>query len=120
MEPGRKVEGRAMTDTEFARAFERGEVPNASFHHADHLRVAWVYLEESGSLDVATARMAAALRRFATNAGKPEKYSDAITEFFMRALAEARQAMPGTTLADVLGVHPQLLDAHASVSAPRD
>lgn len=104
-----------MTDTEFARAFERGAVPNAAFHHADHLRLAWVYLEEASSLDEATARMAAALRRFATNAGKPEKYSDAVTGFFMRELAAARAAMPGAPLANVLRAYPRLLDKNASI-----
>jgi hypothetical protein len=35
-----------MDEIELARALERGELPNAGFHHADHLRVAWVYLSE--------------------------------------------------------------------------
>lgn len=102
-----------MTDVEFARAFERGAVPNADFHHVDHLRVAWVYLDEASSLDEAIARMAAALRRFATNAGKPEKYSDAVTEFFMRELAAARAARPGAALRDVLQAFPRLLQKDA-------
>jgi len=102
-----------VTDVEFARAFERGAVPNADFHHVDHLRVAWVYLDEASSLDEAIARMAAALRRFATNAGKPEKYSDAVTEFFMRELAAARAACPGAALRDVLQAFPRLLQKDA-------
>jgi hypothetical protein len=102
-----------MTDSEFARAFERGAVPSADFHHADHLRLAWVYLDEASSLEEATARMAAALRRFATNAGRPEKYSDAVTSFFMRELAAARAAIPGAALCDVLRVYPHLLDKDA-------
>jgi hypothetical protein len=108
-----------MIDREFARAFERGEVPNADFHHVDHLRLAWVYLEELPSLDAATARMAGALRRFAASAGKPEKYSDAITGFFMRELAAKRDAMPGAALADVLRAHPRLLDKDASTATAR-
>ncbi len=108
-----------MTDVECARAFERGDVPPAGFHHADHLRVAWVYLDESPTLEAATARMAAALRRFAASAGKPEKYSDAITGFFMRELAATRDAMPGAALADVLRAHPRLLDKDASAATTR-
>ena len=46
-----------------ARAFERGEVPPGDFHHASHLRVAWVYLRECPSVADATDRMAALLRR---------------------------------------------------------
>jgi 5'-deoxynucleotidase YfbR-like HD superfamily hydrolase len=108
-----------MTDTEFARAFERGAVPNADFHHADHLRLAWVYLEEASSLDEAIAKMATALRRFATNAGKPEKYSDAVTEFFMRELAAARAAKPGAALCDVLQAFPRLLNKDAPTTGQR-
>ena len=43
-----------MTDLELARALERGDVSNADFHHESHLRVAWVYLNESTSLADAT------------------------------------------------------------------
>jgi hypothetical protein len=104
-----------VTDTEFARAFEVGAVRNADFHHADHLRLAWVYLDEASTLDEATARMAAVLRRFAAGAGKPEKYSDAITGFFMRELAAARAAMPGAALPEVLRANPRLLDKNIPI-----
>jgi hypothetical protein len=103
-----------MTETEFARAFERGDVPPSDFHHVDHLRLASVYLAETSSVDEALARMAIALRRFATNAGKPDKYSDAITEFFMRELAAARAASPGLTLSEVLRAHPRLADKQSA------
>jgi hypothetical protein len=76
-----------MSDTAFARAFERGEIAAADFHHASHLRLALAYLEETGSVDEATERMASALRRFATAAGHPEKYHETITLFWMRMLA---------------------------------
>ena len=36
-----------MTDIEFTRRFERGEVRNEDFHHREHLRVAWTYLRET-------------------------------------------------------------------------
>src|ERR1051325_7968792 len=99
-----------MTDAEFARAFERGAVANADFHHRSHLRLAWVYLSESASTEAATARMAGELRRFAARAGKPEKYSDAVTEFWMRELAVVRASMPGAGFDEVMLAHPRLLD----------
>jgi hypothetical protein len=99
-----------MTDAELTRALERCEVPNAGFHHADHLRVAWVYLEESPTVDAALARMAATIRRFAVSVGKAEKYSDAITGFWMYQMAAVRALMPGADLAAVLQAHPRLLD----------
>lgn len=76
-----------MGDAAFARAFERGEIAPADFHHASHLRLALAYLEESTSVDDAAERMASALRRFATAAGHPEKYHHTITWFWMHMVA---------------------------------
>lgn len=76
-----------MTDTAFARAFERGEIAAADFHHASHLRLALAYLAESASVDEAAERMAVTLRRFATAAGHPEKYHHTITVFWMHMVA---------------------------------
>jgi hypothetical protein len=105
-----------MTDAEFARAFERGEIAPADFHHRSHLRLAWVYLAESASPDVAAERMAGAIREFAARAGKPEKYSDSVTQFWMRELAAVRSAMPESAFDEVIEAHPRLLDKDLSGS----
>jgi hypothetical protein len=99
-----------MTDAELARAFERGEIPNAEFHHRSHLRVAWAYLRESGTIPHATERMAATLRQFAASAGKLEKYHHTMTVFWMHALALAGSSMRDRDAADVLRANPCLLD----------
>jgi len=99
-----------MTDVELTRALERGEIPNEGFHHVDHLRVAWVYLEESPTVEGALARMAETLRRFATSVGKPEKYSDPLTAFWMYQMAAARALMPGADCAAIVDRYPWLLD----------
>jgi hypothetical protein len=101
-----------VTDAELTRALERCEIPNEGFPHAYHVRVAWVYLAESASVDDATERMAATLRRFAASVGKAEKYDHPMTAFWMRTLADARAAHPGRTLDEVLGAQPDLLDKH--------
>jgi hypothetical protein len=79
-----------MTDAAFARAFDRGEVAPADFDHRAHMRVAWVYLRESPSLDGAVARMRAAIKRFAAAAGKSDKYHETITVAWMILLSDAR------------------------------
>jgi hypothetical protein len=109
----------AAPDVELTRALERGEVPNAGFPHASHLRVAWVYLSESPTVDQALARMAATLRRFAASVGRAEKYSDAITAFWMYQMAAARAVMPGAGVDDVLRAFPRLLDKDLIASTPR-
>ncbi len=75
-------------DADFARAFENGQIAAADFRHASHLRLALAYLAETGSVDEATERMTAALRRFATAAGRAEKYHHTLTTFWMRAVAQ--------------------------------
>ena len=115
-----------MSDAELARRFEAGEIPASAFHHVDHLRVAWVYLAESPSLDAATARMRAALQRFAAAAGHSEKYSDAVTTFWMERVAAARTAHGTADFAALLRACPHLLDKDLDASsthpvdAPRD
>jgi hypothetical protein len=99
-----------MTDVELTRALERGQIPNEGFHHVDHLRVAWVYLEESPTVDEAFTRMAATLRRFAAAVGKPEKYSDPLTAFWMYQTAAARAMMPGADFPAIIARYPWLLD----------
>ena len=99
-------------DVELTRALERCEIPNEGFAHASHVRVAWVYLSESASIDQAIERMAATLRRFAVSVGQAGKYSDATTVFWMRQVAAARAAMPAAGLDAVLRAFPRLLDKH--------
>jgi hypothetical protein len=97
-------------DVELARTLERCEVPNEGFPHASHLRVAWVYLNESATVDQAIERMADTLRRFAVSTGKTEKYSEATTVFWMLQIAAARAVMPGAGFDAVLRAYPRLLD----------
>lgn len=97
-------------DVELTRALERCEIPTEGFPHASHLRVAWTYLCESVSLDAAIERMTVTLRRFAASVGKPEKYSDATTTFWMLQVAAARAALPGAGLDIILRAYPRLLD----------
>jgi hypothetical protein len=97
-------------DILLTRALERCDVPNEGFPHASHLRVAWVYLNESPSLDQALERMSATLRAFAASVGKAEKYSESTTRFWMLQVAAARAAMPDADLDAVLRAYPRLLD----------
>ena len=97
-------------DVEMTRALERCTIPNEGFSHSLHLRVAWVYLNESVSLDQAVERMAMTLRRFAASVGKAEKFSEPTTVFWILQVAAARAAMPGAGLDAVLRAYPRLLD----------
>jgi len=97
-----------MTDVQLTRALERGEIPNKDFHHASHLHVAWVYLAESSSVQQAANRMRDTLRRLAAAAGKPEKYHETITLFWVHLLAHASKC--GERLEEIVHANPQLLE----------
>jgi len=99
-----------MTDVELTRALERGEMANEDFHHASHLHVAWVYLAESSSVREAANKMRNTLSRFAATAGKPEKYHETITLFWVYLLSHARVASRAERLEDIVHPNPQLLE----------
>jgi len=99
-----------MTDVELTRALERGEVANEDFHHVSHLHVAWVYLAESPSVQQAANKMRDTLRRFAAAAGKPQKYHETITLFWVHLLSRARAAGGGERLEEIVHANPQLLE----------
>ena len=97
-----------MTDVELTRALERGEIKD--FHHASHLHVAWVYLTESSSVQQAARKMRNTLRRFAAAAGKPEKYHETITLFWVHLLSRAHAASCARRLQEIVQANPQLLE----------
>jgi hypothetical protein len=99
-----------MTDVELTRALERGEIANENFHHVSHLHVAWVYLAESSSVQQAGDKMRDTLRRFAAAAGKPQKYHETITLFWVHLLSRAHAASGGECLEEIVHANPQLLE----------
>ena len=99
-----------MTDMELTRALERGEIANDDFHHVSHLHVAWVYLAESSSVQQAANKMRDTLRRFATAAGKPQKYHETITLFWVHLLSRAHADSGGERLEEIVRANPQLLE----------
>lgn len=100
-----------MTDEQFARAFERGEIAPAEFDHRAHVRVAWVYVREGPSLDAATTRMRDGIRRFAAAAQASQKYHETITVLWMRLLADAASHLAAPCeLVELFAQYPELAD----------
>ena len=67
--------------------FDRGAIPNAAFHHQDHVRIAFEMLANA-DFETALARFASRLRMIAATAGHPEKFHMTITVAFMSAISE--------------------------------
>src|SRR4029077_20718277 len=105
-----------MNDVELTRPLERAEIPNKQFHHASHLHVAWVYLSESATVDEAAAKMRDTLRRLAAAGGKPEKYHETVTLFWIHLLSRAHAATDGKSLEEIVHANPCLLEKNFLLS----
>jgi hypothetical protein len=82
-----------MTDDEFIAAFEDCRLANESFRHADHVRMAFLYLSRYPALE-AIQRFSSSLARFAAAKGKPGLYHETITWAFLLLIRE-RMARAG-------------------------
>jgi hypothetical protein len=86
-----------MTNAEVVEEFEQGRGPGGSFHHTDHIRVAFAYLSEYPVLE-ALNRFCAALKRYAAARGKANLYHETITWAYVFLIRERilRVASPQT------------------------
>jgi hypothetical protein len=82
-----------MTGDDLIKQFEDGTTPPGSFHHADHVRLAFEYLCRYSVLE-ALQRFSDALKRFAAAQGKPQLYHETITWAYLILIRE-RQARAG-------------------------
>ena len=82
-----------LSDDALVEEFESCRLPAAQFHHADHIRLAWIFLGRMSEPE-ATDRIVAAIKRFAAHNGVSEKYHHTITLAWMRLVAAARRATP--------------------------
>ena len=83
-----------MTEHEWMAEFEKCTLLNGSFHHADHVKMAFLYLQEYPPLE-ALSRFSSALKRFAAAQGKPDLYNETITWGFVLLIRE-RMARAGS------------------------
>jgi hypothetical protein len=76
-----------MTDDELIPGFESGSLPNESFHHTDHVRMAFLYVRRYPALE-AIQRFSSALARFAAANGKAQLYNETVTWAFLLLIRE--------------------------------
>jgi hypothetical protein len=76
-----------MKDSEWMEAFESCTLPKDSFHHRDHVKMAFLYLQKYQPLE-ALGHFSSALIRFATAHGKPNLYNETITWAFLLLIRE--------------------------------
>ena len=106
---GPPIGSAGMTDDEFVAAFERGTLAEDGVRHADHVRLAWIYLDRMPLLD-AIRVFAAGLRRFASAHGSPDKYHETVTWAFLVLVNERlRDGGAGLTWSEFAARNPDLL-----------
>lgn len=80
-------------DRAFLRRFGAGEMPKQEFHHAEHVRLAWLLLAEAPLLQ-ALLRFRALLKTFAARHGADGLYNETITCFYMLLIREHMDRLP--------------------------
>ena len=102
-----------MNDDELLAGFEAGTLP--AFHHHDHVRVAWLYLERYDTL-TALGRFAEGLRHFAAAKGRPGLYHETVTWAYLLLIRERRaQAAGGETWEEFAARNGDLLAWEPSI-----
>jgi hypothetical protein len=82
-----------MNNEEIIRVFESGAIPAESFHHGDHVRLAFAYLSLYPPLE-ALEKFTSALKAYAASLGKSERYHETITHAYFFLIRE-RMAREG-------------------------
>jgi hypothetical protein len=90
-----------MTDDQFLQAFESGSLPNAAFHHLDHLRMAWLYVRRDGA-ELGEAEVLTHLKHFATVKGALPIFNETLTRFWVRLVAHVADHNPDANSFDAL------------------
>jgi hypothetical protein len=102
-----------LSDEEFLRALESCELAGDLFHHADHVRMTWLYVRRFGEAE-ARVRAAQSIQRFAAHHGSAPKYHHTMTLAWVRLIAAASRSTPeGARFEDFSARHPHLFDPAA-------
>jgi hypothetical protein len=76
-----------QSEREHIDRFESGSISPESFHHADHVRLAFCYLRLYSPLE-SLQKFSAALKRFAARSGKEGLYHETITWAYLLLINE--------------------------------
>jgi hypothetical protein len=97
-----------MSNEELIHRFECDLVPEESFHHADHVRLAFAYLCEYPVLP-ALEKFAKALKQFAAARGKTQLYNETITCAYLFLIKERMARAEATSWEEFASQNSDLL-----------
>src|SRR4029077_7809043 len=96
-------------DEAFLAAFEAGKIAHHDFHHAGHLRLAWIQIRRLG-VERASDTVAGAIRRFAAHHGHADRYHETRTRFWLRVVGMGITPPPILSFDALVLAEPHLLD----------
>jgi hypothetical protein len=97
-----------MTNEELIHCFENDVMPGDSFHHADHVRLAFAYLCRYPVFR-ALEKFAIALKQFAAARGKTQPYNETITCAYFFLIRERMARSEVTDWEEFARQNPDLL-----------
>ena len=99
-----------LPDAEFVQAFEDCKLPHAAFRHADHIRLAWIYVIRHGGSE-AEAKLLAGIHKMALHVNAPQKFLYTTTIAWTRLVAAAQESGPAANhFSEWIEWHPELLN----------
>lgn len=98
-----------MDDRELVERFEACTLAASEFSHRNHVRLAWIYLNEAPLLD-ALRRFATNLERYATSLDASAKYHETITCAYLFLIHERMQQERGRTFDEFAVRWPELFE----------
>lgn len=97
-----------MNHQQLIHDFESGVISAESFHHVDHVHLAFAYLSEYPIL-AALERFTSALKRFAVVNGRPQLYNETITCAYFFLIRERMARHEVTDWEEFAFLNPDLL-----------
>ncbi|HSE43600.1 MAG TPA: hypothetical protein VLH08_22760 [Acidobacteriota bacterium] len=79
-----------LTENEFVNQFESATLPAENFHHAEHVRIAWIYLRDYPRIE-ALNRFCKYLKQFAAAQGHQNRYHETITWAYFLLIQQRRE-----------------------------
>jgi hypothetical protein len=99
-----------LSNDELLRGFEGCQLAPGSFHHGDHVRLAWICVRRFGPVG-AEERLLAGIQKMAEGAGVPQKFLYTTTVAWVRLVAARQEPGPGSEkFQDWIAKWPELLN----------
>jgi hypothetical protein len=95
-------------DRALVEGFASATLANESFHHREHVRVAWLYLC-AAPFEEAAARFCRDLKRFAAAHGRPQLFHHTITWAFLALVKERQDVTAADDFDAFAAANPDLL-----------